>query len=659
MTDKNTTARADNTKQTGLIDWGALKDEYDRQQKEEREASGLSFDTEGFVDKLAGLFPTSGGSFDKTAVNFMEGILPGWKERLPNIPHSPDPSAATRLEELPDMGAIDEAVSEYGPSMLGGAGTGFLARKALSGLGFLKNKSTATKRILEGALEGTVEGGVRGPGAVEGGAVGTAAGAAVELTPRGVKAAISKLIKPQGIAKVDDMMDPPSYVDDPGVNKKLIDYLESEGIETIPLAARQHSPAVAFFMAKAAQMTSAQPYLAKQRKKILRGYKKWSERVVRNMGTNATILSNHKTGQLLKDEFNDYVSKTKQAASAKYDEILDAAAYRVMDRDKIADRLELVLLDHGFEDTNLAGFSKILQRHIKHLRSGEGEVNLGNQWKTVQTWWPKSKQWDNSDFLAKDAYFVLKDEIRNTASKYSKYYETALATADAQWKHVHKLVDDDSGKLLLMAKSENVIDDMASDITSLENARKFYNLLDPEFASRAGDEFVRKIAQRRVANILQDSIDPTTKEMTATRLSEALAKYGGRDGTIDGDYFQELFRDSPEVLDNLRNLEDTLALMDAPLQFYKGSYEHMGGGQEVQAIITLATKAGALVKMLGHTATGKRLGEQIALPPARNPFLMGDIPDLTSKGFQTTASEVKTQGQRAAIRLLGGEREDE
>jgi len=282
------------------------------------------------------------------------------------------------------------------------------------------------------------------------------------------------------------------------------------------------------------------------------------------------------------------------------------------------------------------GVAKVKRFILKLEKShADGDfTEYDNVWKTIQRWWPNKKVWDDSDFIAVKAQQLAKEHLREIADKADPSYATALAAADQYWSQMHEVLDSPAGKLILKNHAEDLVEKLTKDITTIREVRKTF-----------GDNMVTKLAQRRLNNLIADAEDLTTKEITSSAFSRELKSLGGPDGGVGGDYLDELLQGHPQVRQSLDDMEQALILHEGPINSYKGMYEMIGGGAERVALTTAAKSPSTILTLLTHFALGKKLGEQIVQPSARNILLGGAAPYMP--GRITGIAETVRRGEAA------------
>ena len=248
-------------------------------------------------------------------------------------------------------------------------------------------------------------------------------------------------------------------------------------------------------------------------------------------------------------------------------------------------------------------------------------------WSEIQDWWP-DKVRGPEDVAARDAYLLVKDFMKQTAKETDELKRTtgenshvasSLAQADGFWGMLADSSKHPIGKILLETKPDNIVRELTKDVTTLRQVREF-------FGETGGPEMIVKLAQRKIGTMLKKA----SKDggLSSKGLRAQINNLGGDDFGLDGAYMEELFRDTPEVLKNLRLLDNALDAYDPVLKAYGGGgVEALSGGQvervNPQLLITQPTSA---LRLIVSFAMGKKVGRRLTEEPSRNIFLGGSAP---------------------------------
>ena len=497
-------------------------------------------------------------------------------------------------------------------------------------------------------------------------------GVGKSIINRGLPGTPFQGVKPRGSAHFDDPFSPPANIEDDRMNQGLIDWLTEEGIEVVPLVVRHQDPTVRYVTLKAAQMTSSIPYMQAKAVRINDQFRKAMDRIPSGMGPKMSVGTNMDYGEHTKSHFSGYIGDLRQSAVTQYDQLfsLGNLGQQTINSKSLAAQLRTFLADEGFADAAVPGGVAKVKRFISRLDKGvsrpgplvaspkggaplrgegtEGKkVDYNEAWKTIQRWWPKGSQWDDSDFIAVKAQGIVKDHLKSVATNANPRYATALQSADMYWKQMNDVLDSSIGKTILRKHPERLIEDLTADITTIREVREVF-----------GDEMVTRLAQRKIWNLINSAADPESGSVTGKSFAAALKRAGKHDGMIGGGYWNELLKSHPGVSQKLHDMQRALSLYEGPLGSYKGMQEMMGGGQERQTLTTMGKSPSAVLQLLMHFSLGKSLGKAIAQPPSANPLLGGNTPYLPGLATRAVEKVRRAEAATGAIQGIKGQSQE-
>lgn len=418
-----------------------------------------------------------------------------------------------------------------------------------------------------------------------------------------------------------------------GMNTGLMEIAEREGIPLIPGVVRPNDTLPHWLAMKAQQSSAVQPYLAELSQRIDDGFRKWQGRIVESMRTTSPARQ-RETGEVLQGQYTRYLEDELMGkASQMYEDALAQGVGEFgFDGSVVARELRDLLKEEGFDGVPDPAANKI-RGLIARLEDaptrqiGDDATALGTQetpyitfnelWKESQRLYPKKKSgWTSGDYLAAHARRVVKERIREDAAKVHPQAESIFQAADARWARAHELEDSDLGKAL-RANPEKIVDSLTSNVTMLREVRR-----------EMGDDFADALAQRKIATLFSDSIDPHTGEIDSGRLNSAMKSIGGTHGNIDNEYLDELLKTHPEVRNAIVDLQETLRMYDDYRSALNPRYEQVGGGAETQSIPALVSNMGNALVLLGNFVSGNPIGKLMTQPRSVNPLLGGARPAM-------------------------------
>lgn len=356
------------------------------------------------------------------------------------------------------------------------------------------------------------------------------------------------------------------------------------------------------------------------------------------------------TGRNLQEEFERILRReVKGEASAMYEDALATGLgdFRISAK-PLSDRLSTMLDESGFGTVSNNGSVNKLKRLIAKINTAEEVISQGSPsdlvpttvrtgesltfnelWKEIQNLYPSKKSgWNGGDMLAAEARHVVKDFIRDRASEVHPTGAAMLAKADRLWQRAKKLEESELFNILKGQHPEKVVNNLASDVTTLRLLRKemdeIWEIKDQP--SQAPD-FISVLAQRRISNLIYDSIDTKTGRMSPDLWEKSLKNVGGKNGNVQNEYLDELLLDHPEVLDGVVELTGLL-------RAYEPSREMLRGDPAAIRSLTgdspggLPGKLGSidrLVSMLVNFASGGKVPRILFSDPKVNPFFGGTM----------------------------------
>jgi len=641
---------------TALQEW--IKDQ-------QKKSEGVA--TQGDIDVVANLSPPSPAGYmeaDPLLRHLISGFTGGYSEKFHEWRGQPPLESSvlgTGLEVGGGLLGVGKGlnVARNLISRIPTVARGLKASPRLSNLALSTGESAAGGALEAGGHDEDIATGALWGGGFGAGLSGLAQGGGALLDRiwrRGVPGTAFSGLEPKEYVVPDDPFDPPPFIENEGLNQGLVDWVTARGIEVLPEAVRAQDPTVKFMLTKTSQMSAALPYLQAQGKRVVKQFDDGMKNISSMLPANMASVSNLKMGEHVSVTFRNSIDDLRQAAVQGYDELFkmgDLGSQPINAR-ALADELRLFLKAEGFDDIPVAGGVAKVKNLISFLSSKAGtEPKIGgfgypdvpvakspatynDAWRQMQKWWPSSKVWDASDAVGVRAMRVVKNHLREAADKSSPLAGVKLAEADLNWSKMHKELDSDFGKLMSSSDAEELPELLTKNIAIIRETR-----------DKLGDDMVTKLAQRKIDRILFRAADPETKIITAKSYSRELKAAGGEDGTIGGEYWDELLRDFPEVRQELDDYRRALSIYSEPLSKYHGSFEGMGGGTERLALTTIAQSPSTIFKLLAHFALGKRLGENIASGKGTN-YLLG--PGISSPGRIAAVAE----GVRHAEAATGG-----
>lgn len=523
----------------------------------------------------------------------------------------------------------------------------------------------------EGAYGGAVYGGVAGEDPVDtaamGGGFGFLGTAAFQGGDLAVKDAATRMVQPGSFwktpgskidpAPLEDMFTPVPQKEGRGkVNVELAEFLVSKGFRIPPDVVRRADAVTAWFTRKLGQMTGATEYSREMFQDLQRSFKAWTKTTVDGMGENMTTPRNVDVGEYLQGRQRVRTSIMHDAANSYYTTVTEKIGFRPMFHQKdMGDSLMDALIARQKDHDIPRHMSKLIER----LRDPEYKVTFGEFWDEVKKWRPDipKGRWDESDYFKYEMFVFGKEAVKIAADDLNPTAGATLRAADGLWaQYLHEAYEDPIGVILQSSKPEKIVDELTSDISQIRLLRQYFNGTVAGHTDNAGNELVTKIAQRKVANILRKSIN-TGKEgqsreavgqINIQRFNAAVESVGGSDAGLDGAYWEELLKDHPEVLKELKDLRGLLTMLDESMAMMEPTYESVGGGTEVQSITVVAQRARKVISLLSAFGMGRLLAKHMYAPPERNPFLGGAIREAPEGGLIDRASKFTS---RAPFRL--------
>ncbi len=448
-----------------------------------------------------------------------------------------------------------------------------------------------------------------------------------------------------------------------GMNTGLQRVAGRWGIDLPLIAARPNDKVATWMTHKMGQVTSMQPYLDALDGKNDIALKQGFQRVIDDIGASPQ-MRRVATGSVLKERWDGLVHGDLLGQGSKlYEDILKTGVkkgtlgdFRI-DGSELADQLDALLESKGYVgiSTTAAPEANMVRNVIKSLRPKEQEETflsiLGSRGEQIaadappppkpslnEIWtrakelpWPKAH--DNASQTIKEAKGIINAFVRDRAEAINPNAGGLFEVADALWKRGKMLQESELGKIMT-AHPEKVVPSLTKDVTTMRQVKEMLNDSDPT-KPQVGDQFIEMLAKRKLASLIEDSLDPSNhNRLDFSAFHRKLTSWGGP-VSARNEYMQELFGSNPEVLKNLDELHSLMQATARPrkLQSPQQLSGVTAGGIEAQAAENTLNSVDTILTLLLRFAYGKALGKFITNAPAEvNPLLGGLRPAMGTSG---------------------------
>ena len=453
---------------------------------------------------------------------------------------------------------------------------------------------------------------------------------------------------------------------------------------------------------KAAQTSAAHKALMDHLHNIDIGMDRFKDSVLDGMGDFKSYRQNEDAGYFLNNKFQKYIfGDLKDEASKMYTKVMKLGGHEfesvdttslVDDMNKVMDKWQNVSSSQAekvrnFIDRLMPSDSQQKMQHIitgtprpgwtgmpeqmrrtANLKAGMSaraentEISLQELWKEATNMYPKKKWgWDDDDFLLVNVSGMVRKHVRKIAGLHPEHgpiFDEWFKQADGLWKKHKDILETDFGKNLMKmdGKPSKTVDSLSKDIESVRDARKFM-----------GDEFTNVLAQRRMMNLVEESmedlrnpdvISPLTgprkagdKHFNYFKFADLLSDLGGSKANSQR-YRDVLLQTIPkEAKEAVEKFLSVAKAYEEPYSRLHPKKEAMAGGTEVASIPILISSAQRFGRIVLQFATGKQMAETFVTSGAKtNPLLGGHIPLSPEVGARGTGERILRRGAQGVQR---------